>query len=341
MDGILLLAFQVGAFTTEQLSRIAEAAPGMRVVNTRDRAEIEAALNEIEIAVGAFPHDLIASAPNLRWFQQWGAGADWLPQYPEVQESDLILTNASGIHAIPISEHIFAFLLMFARRFTDSMRAQDDRVWIENPWLRAHGTTIRPDERFSIEIGKSDLFELAGKTLLIAGVGAIGARVAKLAKAFDMHVVGMRRQRIGEMVNVDRPITPSQLLENLPGADFVVNTLPMTVETRHLFDGQAFVAMKPSSYYINIGRGGTTDEVALIAALQNGEIAGAGLDVFEREPLPVDSPLWAMRNVIISSHFSGLTPEYDNRALAIFLDNLDRYQHGKRLHNVVDKRLGY
>ena len=271
----------------------------------------------------------MASAPNLRWLQQWGAGADWLPRYPDVQESALILTNASGIHAVPISEHIFAFLLMFARRFADSVRAQDERIWIENPWLRAHGTTIQPNERFSAEIGKNDLFELAGKTLLIAGVGAIGARVAKLAKAFDMYVIGMRRRADGDMANVDHLITSAQLLDALPEADFAVNTLPMTTATHHIFDRGAFAAMKPSSYYSNIGRGGTSDEVALIAALRNGEIAGAGLDVFEQEPLPTDSPLWAMNNVIISSHFSGLTPEYDNRALEIFLDNLERYQSGK------------
>lgn len=341
MSAILLLAFHDGTFTPQQLARVQACAPGLRVVCTRERAEIEAMLDEVEIAAGAFPQDLIASAPNLRWVQQWGAGAEWLPRYPEVQASDLILTNASGVHAVPISEHIFAFLLMFARRFVDSVRAQDDRVWIENPWLRAHGTTIRPDARFSATIGKDDLFELAGKTLLIAGIGAIGVRVAKLATAFDMHVIGMRRRVDGDMANVDRLITPAQLLNALPGADFVANTLPMTADTHHLFDRLAFAAMKPSSYYINIGRGGTTDEAALIAALQNGEIAGAGLDVFEQEPLPPDSPLWAMNNVIISSHFSGLTPEYDNRALDIFLDNLDRYQRDFPLRNVVDKRLGY
>jgi len=341
MSGILLLGFRGETFTPEQLARIQASARGLRVVVSRERTEIETMLDEIEVVAGSFPRELISSASRLCWIQQWGAGADWLPGYPEVQELEFVLTNASGVHAIPISEHVLAFMLAFARRLPDEIRAQDERIWVENPWLLEHGTTVRQNERFSSAIGKDDLFELAGKTLLIAGVGAIGFRLAKLAAAFDMHVIGMRRQPGGEMANVDRLITSAQLLDTLPQVDFVANTLPLTAETHHLFDSRAFAAMKSDGYYINIGRGGTTDETALIAALRQGEIAGAGLDVFEREPLPDDSPLWGMGNVIITSHYAGLTPEYDNRALEIFLDNLERYYNGEPLRNVVDKRLGY
>jgi phosphoglycerate dehydrogenase-like enzyme len=127
----------------------------------------------------------------------------------------------------------------------------------------------------------------------------------------------------------------------LPEADFVVLTIPLTADTRGLFGAQAFASMKPSAYFINIGRGGTVDEPALIQALQNGQIAGAGLDVFASEPLPSDSPLWNMPNVIITSHYSGITPHYHERAMDIFIDNLERYVKGEPLRNVVDKQRGY
>ena len=152
---------------------------------------------------------------------------------------------------------------------------------------------------------------------------------------------GVRRNPIGDAADVDELIGPDQLFDALPEADFVVNILPLTAATRHLFDRQAFAIMKPDAYFINVGRGGTVDEDALIEALCAGEIAGAGLDVFEQEPLPADSPLWGMTNVIITSHYAGLTPAYDSRALEIFLGNLGRYRRGEPLRNVVDKRLGY
>lgn len=341
MNQILLLGLSEGSLTPAQVAEIQVLAPDMRIVRSQDRAEIEAMLDEIEIAAGRFPRDLIAKAPRLRWFQQWGAGADWLLRYPEVRDLDFILTNASGVHAVPIGEHIFAFLLAFARKLPDAVRAQDERVWLGNEWLKAHGTSISADQKFAITVGKDDVFELAGKTLLIVGMGVIGERTARLARAFDMRVVGVRRNPAGEAGDVDELIGPDRLFEVLPQADFVVNILPMTTATRHFFDDRAFAAMKPDAYFVNVGRGGTVDENALIEALRAGEIAGAGLDVFEEEPLPEDSPLWGMTNVLITSHYAGLTPEYDKRAFAIFIDNLGRYRRGEPLRNVVDKRLGY
>ena len=134
---------------------------------------------------------------------------------------------------------------------------------------------------------------------------------------------------------------PDNLLQFLPSADFVVITAPFTRDTRQMFDAAAFRAMKSTAYLINIGRGGIVDEDALGQALGSGQIAGAGLDVFAEEPLPADSPLWHQPNVILTSHYSGLTPRYDERALAVFLDNLERYNRGLPLRNVVDKKVGY
>ncbi len=322
MARIILFDFEPGTLTEAQLAQVRALAPEMRVLVTRDRAEIEAALDEIEIAVGGFPHDLLPRAHNLRWYQQWAAGADWLLRHPEAADLDFVLTSASGVHPIQITEHIFAMLLAFARRLCRAVRAQERHEWIRhNRW--------------------GDIFELYGKTMVLVGVGAIGARVAEVATAFGMHVLGVRRNPQQSAPEVAAMFAPHQLLEVLPEADFVVLTIPLTHETRGMIGERELRAMKPTAYLINIGRGGLVDEGALIRALREGWIAGAGLDVFETEPLPQDSPLWDMENVIITPHYAGLTPHYHERAMAIFLDNLRRYMAGEPLRNVVDKRLGY
>jgi len=318
---IILLGFPPDKFSETQLKQIKSLAPDKQVVVTNHHNEIEAVLDKIEIAVGGFPCDLVAQARNLRWLQQWGAGADWLRNHPEAVELDFILTNASGVHAIPISQHIFANLLAFARALHRAVRAQTDHDWEFRE--RQH------------------VFELAGKTLLLVGVGAIGERTASVARALGMRVLGVRRDPSVSTPGIEAMYGLEQLLEVLPQADFVVLTVPLTNETEGLIDRVALRAMKPTTVLINIGRGGTIQETALIQALKEGWIAGAGLDVFETEPLPQNSPLWELDNLIITPHYAGGTPHYDDRALAIFLDNLQRYQAGKPLRNVVDKKLGY
>jgi phosphoglycerate dehydrogenase-like enzyme len=322
---VLLLGFPPDRLPPDQLAEIRSIAPDMAIVVTDDREEIEALLDRIEIAARRFPRDLIARAPNLRWLQQWGAGADWLLRYPDVVAHPVVITNVSGIHAIPISEHVFAMLLAFARRLPDAIRAQAQHHWLTHRELNERG----------------GVFELAGLTMLVVGVGAIGERIARLGAAMGMRVWGVRRHPQKAATGVERMVGPDQLLDVLPEADIVVITLPHTPETTHLFDARALAAMKRGAYLVNVGRGKVVDEAALVEALRAGQLAGAGLDVFEEEPLPEDSPLWDLPNVIITSHYSGATPYYDQRALAIFIDNLRRYKAGAPLHHVVDKRLGY
>ncbi|MCB0044918.1 MAG: D-2-hydroxyacid dehydrogenase [Caldilineaceae bacterium] len=343
MTPILLLGFAADTFHPENMALIEQAAQAanLEVVQTRDRDTIEEILDRVQVAAGSFPHDLLPRASRLRWLQQWGAGADWLMQYPEVRELDFILTNVSGIHAIPISEHIFGLLLAFSRRLPDSLRAQDDVVWLRNNWERNYALSNRAGRKYLPVIDRDDVFELAGKTMLIAGVGEIGVRTARLARAFDMRVIGVRRNPSRTAAGVDEMVGPDAMLDALTRADIAVNALPYTEETRHIFGDAAFAALPNHAVYITIGRGGTTDEDALVQALESNAIAWAGLDVFETEPLPPESPLWRMGNVFITPHYSGLSPEYDRRGLAIFLDNLARYRAGQPLRNVVDKRLGY
>jgi phosphoglycerate dehydrogenase-like enzyme len=318
----ILLSFEPDKLRDEWLAQIQEIAPDMHVLVTRNREEIEAALDEIEIAVLDFPRDLLPQARNLRWFQQWAAGADWLLDHPEVVDLDFVLTNASGVHSIPITEHIFALLLAFARMIDQSVRHQTLGKWMAY-------------ER------KKNVFELADKTMVLIGVGAIGERTAQVATAFGMRVLGVRRNPQVSVPSVETIVGPDDLLEILPEADFVVVTAPLTAETRGMIGERELQAMKPTAYLVNIGRGGIVDEGALTRALEGGWIAGAGLDVFEEEPLPEESPLWGMENVIVTAHYAGFNPHYDERAIAIFLDNLRRYRAGEPLRNVVDKKLGY
>lgn len=319
----MLLALDPESLSEEQLKGIRESVPDdLQIVVTRDKDDIRAVINEVEIAAGWFPRDLLPEASNLRWYQQWSAGADWLLRYPRVAEMDFALTNVSGIHAVQVTEHIFGFLLAFGRELDRAIRAQDRREWI--PYHQHEG-----------------LFELADKTMLLIGVGAIGQRTAKIATAFGIHVLGVRRDPTTDVSGVKTMFGPDQLPHLLPQADFVVLTVPLTRETRGMIGEPQLRAMKRTAYLINVGRGGTIDEAALHEALQEGWISGAALDVFETEPLPEDSPLWELDNLIITAHYAGVTANYNERALDLFVDNLRRYRQGQPLRNVVDKGLGY
>ena len=318
---VLLVALREGVLDAEQVARIQAAAGDLRVVITRERQAIEAVLPHVRIAFGQFPHDLLPAAEKLAWWQQWGAGADWLLRHPQAVDLPFVLTNTSGVHAVPISEHVFACLLAFARGLPNAWEHQARGEW-------------RP-------VAAEALFELAGKTLLLVGVGAIGERVARLATAFEMRVEALRRDAERPVPGADVVHGAESLMRVLPNADFVVVTAPLTGATRGMFGAEQFRTMKRSAYLLNIGRGGTVVESDLVTALRDREIAGAALDVFEQEPLAATSPLWAMNNVIITAHYSGATPLYASRALEIFLENLNRFRSGSELVNVVDKHLGY
>lgn len=317
----LLIALEEAKLPEGVLAKVKALAPDYDLLVSRDEARAEERARDIEIAAGGVPHALLARMPSLKWFQQWGAGADWLRDHPELRDKPFILTNASGVHPVQISEHIFALLLAFARRLPRALKAQRVETWLP--------------------LGNDALFELQDKTMLLVGVGAIGARTARLAQAFGMRVVGLRRDPSRKVPGVDNMVGLDELHSNLPEADAVVLTVPLTDETRHLFGARELDLMKDSALLVNIGRGGILDETALAAALAAGKFAGVGLDVFEQEPLPVASPLWGYERVILTAHYAGASPHYDERAFDIFLDNLGRYRSGQTLLNVVDKDLGY
>jgi D-2-hydroxyacid dehydrogenase (NADP+) len=318
---VLLVHLPPERLSNELIERIQALAPTMQIVTSTDRATIEGLLDEIEISVGGFPRDLLTKAKRLRWVQEWGAGVDWLLQYPEVAQLDLTITNTAGMHGIQIGEQVMAYLLAFARGLPEAYRAQAQREW-------------RPMKHHEV-------FELEGRTMLLIGLGAIGQRTAMLAKAFGMQVFGMRRNPEIGLPNIDAMYKPEQLLEVLPQVDVVVLSPPLNHETQGMIGEAELRAMKPTAYLINVGRGGLVQQDVLIRALREGWIAGAGLDVFTPEPLPADSELWDLKNVIITAHYGGVTPVYNQRASEIFLDNLARYMSGQPLHHVVDKAKGY
>ncbi len=284
----------------------------------RDR--FDASLAEAEIIYGLrLPQDVIKKAPNLKWVQVMSAGVERFLD-ADMRESAVVLTNVSGIHAIPISEFVIGLMLMFVKQSPVCLELKQRRKW----------------ERISPVV-------LSNKTVGIVGLGSIGQQVARLAKAFGMRVVATRRSsREGVRArNVDLMLPPSRLNELLRESDFVVLSVPFTSETDKLIGEEELRSMKTSARLINVARGGIVDEQALIRALREGWIAGAGLDVFATEPLPGDSPLWTLPSVILSPHVSGTREDYVVAATRLFVDNLNRYLAGKRLLNVVNKARGY
>jgi D-2-hydroxyacid dehydrogenase (NADP+) len=273
---------------------------------------------EVLFSFRVFP-DLQTVAPKLRWVQTLSAGVERVLT-PEMVNSRIILTNARGMHVVQIGEMVFNLILMHAKGSVDALRYQGNKKW----------------EHYAPTL-------LAGKTLGIAGLGSIGKRLAYLGKAFDMKVVATRRsiKRVSRACNVDVLYPRDQLNQLLAESDFVVNALPSTPETLKLFGEKEFHQMKPSSFFVNIGRGTTVDEEAMIRALKEKRIAGAGLDTFAREPLPPGSPLWEIPGVIITPHIAGAVSDYVERATNIFCENLKRYLNGERLINVVNKKRGY
>ncbi len=290
------------------------------------RRRLDAALAETEVLYGFPPSpeqagELLTRAPRLRWFQAASAGVDRLEESGFL-ERQVVITNSSGVHATPVGEYVLMVMLMFAKGAHRLVRAQAERRWTHPPMPA----------------------ELRGATVGVVGMGRIGTEVARLSRAAGCRVLAIRRsaqERRPGRSRADEVLPPSDLPYLLSESDYVVLAVPLTRQTRHLIGRDELRAMKPAAVLINIARGAVVDEEALVQALKEGWIGGAGLDVFEREPLPEDSELWGLENVILTPHISGGTELYFERAVPIFCENLRRYLKGRPLRNVVDPRRGY
>lgn len=289
---------------------------------------------EVIYAISGVPRP--EQAQNLRWVQTHSAGVDHLADKP-MWNSDILLTSASGIHTTNIAQYVMAQLLAWANHVPRWLKMKQEGKWPTDRWKKFVPT------------------ELRGKTLGIVGYGSIGREVGRLAKSFGMKILATKgnARRLedtdytivgtgdpsGELA--DRIYPPEATRSMVVECDFVVIAAPLTERTHHLFDEDMFKGMKSTAYVVNIGRGAIIKEDDLAKALRKEWIAGAGLDVFEEEPLSEKSPLWKMDNVIMSPHVSGFTPQYDERVTDLFAENLRRYLAGEPLLNVINRERGY
>jgi phosphoglycerate dehydrogenase-like enzyme len=275
-------------------------------------------------------------APNVRWIQFHNAGVDRHIDHPLLKRKDVQATNLSGANAPQVAEHALALMLALGHNLPAILADQSRNKW-----------SARRAERFQPA-------ELYGSTVGIVGFGSVGRHLARLLTSFNVTILASKR----DLKNFEPPgyppddqqpddelahrLYPGRALRTLfKDSDYVVVTLPLTSETKGLIGEKQLSALKPTAFLVDVSRGGIIDQEALIASLSDEKLAGAALDVFEQEPLPADSPLWALPNVIVSPHVAGFSPHYQERAMALFIENLNRYLKGEELINKVHMELGY
>lgn len=308
-----------------QRAEIMRIAPHLDVVVDLSREEALLRAGEADgIDAGYATPEFLRAARKLVWVQASGAGVDRYVALPEIVEPErLVLTNMSGVAGPAIADHVFAMLLALTRDLPVHLAGR-----AEGAWNREGSGVLRP-------------VVLQGRTLLVVGLGSIGTEIARRGQGFGMHVIATRRSDAPSPSFVEHVGKPEELLALLPRADVVAIALPLTDETKGLFGPEAFAAMKPSSYLVNIGRGRIVDTDALLASLESGHLAGACLDVTDPEPLPSGHPLWSFPNVVITPHVSSEGEITDERHWELMRENLRRFDAGEPLLNVVDKRAGY
>ncbi len=299
--------------------------PAMRVIHLPNFDPLPQELPDTDIFICySIRADQLKSAKQLKWVHSTAAGVAQL-MYPELRDSGILVTNASGIFSVPMAEHTMGLILALARNFPDSVRFQDQSAWGQQQlWDKPQHLT-----------------EVNSRVLLIVGFGSIGRELARRAKAFDMRVWGVTRSGRGDASLAERIVPVSQLNDALPEADYVVIAAPKTAETKHLIGDAQLSRMKRGARLLNVGRGSLLDEAALIRALQDGHLAGAALDVTSTEPLPPESPLWQAPNLLLTPHTSAISERLWERETALLLDLLERWFAGREMTNVVDFARGY
>ena len=309
-------------FTDEQVDSFRQLAAGMghEVYHTNDDAEAVAAAPDIEVILGWFKPDVCAAAPNLRWIQSFSTGMEKFLFADIIERDDVQISNVAGLYASQGAEHAWALLLALTRQIPLAVHNKDRHAWE----------------------GK-EVIELAGSTLGLIGLGGFGIEMAKRAQGYNMTILAIDpvRTEKPDYVAELKPVAPDTLHDLLRRCDVIMTACPLTKETYHLIGADELAAMKPSAYLINVTRGGIIDEPALVEALQQNRIAGAALDVTEKEPLAADSPLWDAPNLIITPHRAGASQHRPRMIFEFFMQNLERYLNGEKPLNVIDKRRGF
>jgi phosphoglycerate dehydrogenase-like enzyme len=298
--------------------------PGVEIVGCDTTEEQVAAVAgaTVWMGYGMAREVFLAGKDSLKWVHATSAGVERIVNIPELVESDVTLTNTRGGHAACIAEHAFGLLLTLTRRLLPAYEDQKQHVW----------------DRSGVGNGSR---ELTGATMVILGMGNIGRAIAKRAVAFDLRVIGVDLNPGEAPAGVEAIWGMDRLDEAIGLADVFVVTLPITPQTYHLIDARRLALLGPEDYLIVVSRGGIVEESALIAALKEGKLAGAGLDVQEHEPMPADDPLWEAPNLLLTPHCSAASKQTRDRVWGITKDNLRRYLAGEPLQNVCDKRAGF
>ena len=291
---------------------------GVETVVATAEEDVPRVIGDADAYFGQMTPEILKAGKKLRWVQATSAGLDGY-YFPELRESDLTVTNIRGIYSDVIADHVFSLVMAFARGLHHYIRRQSHGKWEKG----------------------APVIHLAGTTLGVVGLGGIGLAVAERGPAFGMRVLGMDPAPKGKPNFIARIYSPDELADLVGVSDFVVICVPHTAETEGLFDAAMFGAMKNAGILINIGRGKVVELQALTEALQRGQIGGAGLDVYEEEPLPEGHALWAMENAILTPHVAGISPEIDKRRKALIVENVRRFCAGEPLLNVVDNQKGY
>ena len=299
--------------------------PQLEVVQLADYKRVDAEIPDAEIAVTwSVRPEQIKAAKKLRWIHSPAAAVHQLI-FPEIVDSNIVVTNARDVHGPVVAEHVIALIFALAKKIPDAVRLQQkhdwgqQKIWDELPRIR----------------------EVAGATVGLIGLGSIGRAVAKSAKALGMRVIAVREHPEKGSEGADAVFGPAQMDEVFRQSDYVVLAAPVTIQTNALANAKRFALMKPNACLINVARGQLVDEAALAAALCANKIGGASLDVFPKEPLEADSPLWDLPNLLVTPHTAALTDKQWERHYALFAENLQRYFAGHMLLGLVDKGKGY
>ena len=310
-DDTLVIHFAHVAYRLAE--RFALRETGIEHFQTWNRDDTRARIAEGHVLVlsGLWSDDLLDAAENLRFIQVCAAGYDRFG-LDALRARGVRLANGSGVNRNAVSDHAMALLLALARQVHTGRDRQREHVW----------------RGMISDLGRREE-ELAGKTMLIYGLGSIGSRLANLARAFDMAAIGIKRDVANHDGSADEVRSPDRFLESLVDADVVVLTCPLTPQTEKLVDADALERMKPGAYLINVARGGCVNEPDLVAALERGAIAGAGIDTTWKEPLAPDSPLWDIENALITPHTAGETRQYEDNVVDILIENVRRLQLGE------------
>ena len=305
------------------LPTLQSAAPGVELLPAANEREAVKLAADADAVIGFCSEEVLAAGPRIRWVQVFWAGVEDCVSVPALRERKILLTNMQRVAGPVMAEHVVAMMLAFARGLQFFIPEREAGRWTEEPPAPVRLITVE------------------GKNVLVVGLGGIGTEVARRAHALGMRVTATRASSRQGPDYVSYVGLPDELHKLAADADFIVNTTPLTPQTTGVFDAAFFAATKPGAYFFNVGRGGSVVQADLIAALESGRLAGAGLDVTEPEPLPASSPLWKMRNVIITPHVSADSDLGLSVRIAVIRENLRRYVAGERMLSEVDLGKGY